>query len=161
MVSSLTASSEQVDARYVYRFYSRTRIVVLLVVNGLVTLEFAWLAIASKQNWLWFGVFVFFIMFLYNGWVALLDAQNKFVITVSQTGIQVPIIWKRESKAYFPFSSIHAIELIKVRKDTILKLSMGKKIYVIFESYFAQRQDFKALLGILEKQTQIPVSGGS
>ena len=146
-------NSEQADKQFVYRYYPRVLIFVSLVVNGLVTLTFAWLAVASKQVWLWFCVFVFFTIFFYYGWVALLDTRKKFVITVSQTGIHVPVIWRIGSSAYLPFSSLSAIELIEVRKGTILKFSIGKKIHVIFESFFPQRQDFKELVGIVQQRS--------
>ena len=156
---SQTINSEQANTRYLYRYYSRTLIFGLLSIHGIVTLIFAWLAITNKQVGLWFGGFVFFTMFLYYAWIALLDTQNKFVITVSQTGIHLPIIWKRGSMVFLPFSSLTASEVIKIRKNTILKLSVGKKRYVVFESCFPQRQDFKALVRIVQKQSSLPLTG--
>ncbi len=154
-------TSEQADKRYIYRYYSRPLLIISLFVYGIATLVFAWLAITNKQVWVWLGVLVFFMAFLVYGWIALLDSQNKFVIVISQTGIYLPIIWKRESTMYLPFSSIRAIELIKLRRETMLKLSAGKEIRVISEACFPQRQDFKELIGILQKRSSIPFSGGS
>ncbi len=161
MSLSQTTTSKQADKRYIYRHYSWTVIVFLLLVYGICILVFGWLAITNNQPWLWFGTLFFLIAFSFFCRIALLETRNKFVITVSHTGIYLPAIWKRGATVYLPFSSLSAIELIKLRRDTILKLSAGKELRIISEACFPQSKDFKELIGIVQKQSPIPFSEGS
>jgi hypothetical protein len=98
---------------------------------------------------------------LFYGWLAVLDTRNKFIIKVSPLGIYFPFWWKRGATDFLPFSSLSGVELIKVRKTTILKFSASKRIYFVSEIYFPQKQDFKELIGIVQKYSPIPFSSGS
>jgi hypothetical protein len=156
---SQTISSEWTQTEYAYRYFSRRFIIVSILWQAMFVLGFAWLAVKYREVLYLFGILFFSSSILLYGWLAVLDARNKFVIKVSPTGIYLPFFWKRGATDFLPFSALSGIELIKARKTTILKFSAGKKIRFVSEIYFPQKQDFKKLISIVQRYSPVPVSG--